>query len=254
MKKYKYHFIEQESDVTLISESQTAIINAKESLASNRLILEKFIKKNDKFLNSFLPIDIKTEFEIVNLMSEASVTCDVGPMAAVAGAFADLMLISMNSPEVALVENGGEIAIETKETLKIALFAGYNQLNLNLGFLIQEKDCPIGVGTSSATIGHAVSLGQADAVTIFAATATLADGAATKVANEVKGVDIEKSIKDALDIAENIEGVKGAFICRGNKVGQVGDLPKFFKIEGNKDQILNDKLSTAFLGEYEIFE
>ena len=254
MKKYKYHFLEQESDVTIISESQAAIIEAKESLLSNRIILEKFIKKNDKFLTSFLPIKIKSEFEIINLMSEASVVCDVGPMAAVAGAFADLMLQSMNSPEVALVENGGEIAIETKETLKIALFAGYNQLNLNLGFLIQEKDCPIGIGTSSATIGHAISLGQADAVTVFANTATLADGAATRIANEVKGKDIEKSIKNALDIAVNIEDVKGAFICRENKVGQVGNLPSFFKIEGNKDQILNDKLNTAFLGEYEIFE
>lgn len=254
MKKYKYHFLEQESDVTLISESKSAILKAKENLASNRLILEQFIKRNDKFLTSFLPIKIKTEFEIINLMSEASVVCDVGPMAAVAGAFSDLMLQSMNSPEVALVENGGEIAIETKETLKIALFAGYNQLNLNLGFLIQEKDCPIGIGTSSATIGHAISLGQADAVTVFANTATLADGAATRIANEVKGKDIEKSIKNALDIAENIEDVKGAFICRENKVGQVGNLPSFFKIEGNKDQILNDKLNTAFLGEYEIFE
>ena len=254
MKKYKYHFLEQESDVTLISESKSAILKAKENLASNRLILEQFIKRNDKFLTSFLPIKIKTEFEIINLMSEASVVCDVGPMAAVAGAFSDLMLQSMNSPEVALVENGGEIAIETKETLKIALFAGFNQLNLNLGFLIQEKDCPLGIGTSSATIGHAISLGQADAVTIFATTATLADGAATRVANEVKGADIEKSIKDALDVAENIEGVKGAFICREDKVGKVGNLPSFFKIEGNKTQILNDKLDTAFLGEYEIFD
>ena len=254
MKKYKYHFLEKESNVTIISESKTAIIEAKESLLINRLILEKFIEKNNKFLISFLPIKIKTEFEIINLMSETSVICDVGPMAAVAGAFADLMLQSMKSPEIALVENGGEIAIETKETLKIGLFAGYNQLNLNLGFLIQEKDCPIGIGTSSATIGHAVSLGQADAVTVFANTATLADGAATRIANEVKGVDIEKSIKDALDMAENIEGVNGAFICRGNKVGQVGNLPNFFKIEGDKTQILNGKLDTAFLGEYEIFE
>ena len=254
MKIYKYHFLEKESDVTLISESKTAILKAKEHLLRNRLILEKFIKKNETFLTSLLPIKIKTEFEIINLMSEASVLCDVGPMAAVAGAFADLMLQSMNSPEVALVENGGEIAIETKEALKIALFAGYNQLNLNLGFLIQEKDCPIGIGTSSATIGHAISLGQADAVTIFASNATLADAAATRVANEVKGFNIEKSIKDALDIAENLEGVKGAFICRGNKVGQVGNLPNFFKIEGNKTQILNEKLNHAFLGEYEIFE
>ncbi|MHA2288133.1 MAG: UPF0280 family protein [Promethearchaeota archaeon] len=187
-------------------------------------------------------------------MSDASAICDVGPMAAVAGAFADLMLESMDSPKVALVENGGEIAINTKETLKIALFAGYNQLNLNLGFLIQEKDCPIGIGTSSATIGHAVSLGQADVVTIFANTAVLADGAATRVANEVRGENIEQSIKNALDVAETIVGVNGALICRGNKVGQVGNLPNFFKIEGNKSQILNEKLDTAFLGEYEVFE
>lgn len=254
MKKYKYHFMEQESDVTIISESKTAILKAKESLLSNRSILQKYIEKNDKFLTSFLPIKVKTEFEIINLMSKASVICDVGPMAAVAGAFADLMLKSMNAPKVALVENGGEIAINTVETLKIALFAGYNQLNLNLGFLIQENDCPIGIGTSSATVGHAVSLGQADAVTVFADTATLADGAATRVANEVKGEDIEKSIKRALDIVETIEGVKGAFICRGNKVGQIGKLPDFFRIEGNKSQILNEKLNTEFLGEYEVFE
>ena len=95
MKIYKYHFSEKDSDVTLISESKTAILKAKESLLHNRLILEKFIKKNNKFLTSFSPIKIKTEFEIINLMSEASVLCEVGPMASVAGAFADIMLKRM---------------------------------------------------------------------------------------------------------------------------------------------------------------
>ena len=71
---------------------------------------------------------------------------------------------------------------------------------------------------------------------------------------EVRGEDVEKSIKDALDIAENIIGVKGAFICRGDKVGQVGILPEFFKIEGVKARIINEKLNTEFLGEFEMLK
>ena len=262
MKIYKYHFSEKDSDVTLISESKTAIVKAKESLLHNRLILEKFIKKNNKFLTSFSPIKIKTEFEIINLMSEASVLCDVGPMAAVAGAFADIMLNIMKvgdkkdyvTAKIALVENGGEIAVDSEENMKIALYAGFNELNLNIGFMIEKKDCPIGIGTSSSTIGHAISLGQADAVTIFAKNATLADGAATRIANLVKGFDVEKSIKNALDATEDIAGVYGAFISRDNKIGQVGKLPKMFKIEGNKNTILKDKIDHLFPGKYEIFK
>jgi len=233
----------------------------------NRKILEKYLKKNNKFLTSFLPIKITTEFEIINLMSTASVLCDVGPMAAVAGAFADIMLNRMKMEgdpdyipaKIALVENGGEIAVDSEKDMKIALFAGYNELNLNIGFLIEKKNSPLGIGTSSATIGHAISLGQADAVTIFARDATLADAAATRIANLVKGVDVEKSIKNALDAAEDIDGVFGAFISRENKVGQVGKLPKFFKIEGNKNLVLKDKFEGIlfegiFPGKYDILK
>jgi ApbE superfamily uncharacterized protein (UPF0280 family) len=262
MKLYKYHFSEKESDVTVISESKTAIIKAKECLLNNRRILEKFIRKNNNFATSFSPIKLKTEFEIINLMSDASVICDVGPMAAVAGALADLMLNIMKREgkndfipaRIALVENGGEIAVDSEKTMKIALYAGLNELNLNIGFMIEKTNCPIGIGTSSATIGHAVSLGQADAVTIFAKTATLADCAATRIANLVKGSDIEKSIKNALDAAEDIEGIYGAFISRDNKIGQVGTLPKVFKIEGDKKQIIKNKLGDLFPGKYEIFK
>ena len=261
MKIYKYHFLEKESDVTIISESKTAIIRAKESLFMNRLVLEKFIKKNDNFHTSFSPIKFNTNFEIINLMSEASVICDVGPMAAVAGALADLMLKAMKvgdqidiiPAKIALVENGGEIAVDSEENMKIALYAGLNELNLNIGFMIEKKNCPIGIGTSSATIGHAISLGQADAVTIFARTATLADCAATRIANLVKGSDVEKSIKNALDAVEDIEGVFGALISRDNKIGQVGTLPKIFKIEGDKKKIINNKIDNLFPGKYEIF-
>jgi ApbE superfamily uncharacterized protein (UPF0280 family) len=120
--------------------------------------------------------------------------------------------------------------------------------------LIEKRNCPIGIGTSSATIGHAISLGQADAVTVFGKNATLADGAATRIANLVKGDDIEKSIKNALDVVEDIPGIRGALISRENKVGQVGKLPKMFKIQGDKTNIMKAKLSVLFPGDFEYFK
>lgn len=265
MKLYKTHFIEKESDITIISESKSAILRAKKSLYIHRKNLDQFILRNKRFLTSFSPLTVHTELKIINMMAEAAYICDVGPMAAVAGALADLMLETMKnvneieniqkSPaQVALVENGGEIAVDSIKTMKIALYAGNNELNINVGFLIKKTDSPIGIGTSSATIGHAISLGQADAVTIFAKDATLADAAATKIANLVKGDDIEKSIKRGLDAVNDLEGVLGAFISRENKVGQTGKIPQLIKIEGDKDRIIRNKLEHIFPGNYEIFK
>lgn len=249
MKTYKTHFSEKESDISIISDSKRAISKAKESFYFHRRNLDIYIAKNMEFVNTFSPIKVITEFQIINLMAEVAEICDVGPMAAVAGALADLMCHSMKTQKndenyilsacrVALVENGGEISIDSEEPITVALYAGNNELNLNIGFLIRKEDCPIGIGTSSATIGHAISLGQADAVTIFAKNAALADAAATKIGNLVKGDDVEKSINLGLDAIDDISGVLGAFISRKNKVGQTGKLPKLVKIEGNRYQIL----------------
>ena len=262
MKAYKYHFLEHESDITIISESKSAILAAKNTFYYHNPILHKFIAKHQEFLTSFSPLTINTNLKIVKRMLETSKICDVGPMATVAGAFADLMLEAMkldnkdrlDELKIALVEDGGEIAIDSQESTKVALFAGFNQLNLNLGFLIKKQDCPIGIGTSSSTFGHAVSLGRADAVTVFAGNASLADGAATAVANAVQGHDIEQSIKKGLDRANDIDGIRGAFICREDKVGQVGHLPKIFKIEGEKMSILSTKRNPYYFEDYEVFK
>ena len=265
MKIYKTHFVEKESDITIISDVKTAISRAKMSFQFHRLNLEDYVRKNPDFLKSFSPVKVNSNYKVIELMAEVAYLCDVGPMAAVAGALADLMLEEMklkgddNDPnfkecKIALVENGGEIAIDTEEPMKIALYAGQNELNLNLGFLVKKEDCPIGIGTSSATVGHAISLGQSDAVTIFAENAALADAAATKVGNAVKGKDIEKSIKSGLDLAVQIKGVNGAFISRENKVGQIGKLPQLIKIEGAKNQILKNKLEGHIVGDFEIYK
>ncbi|MFX1238930.1 MAG: UPF0280 family protein [Promethearchaeota archaeon] len=258
----KHHFSEKESDITIISNSNAAILKGKKSFYTHRSALEKYILKDNEFLTSFVPVSVITNEKVVVLMAEAAYICEVGPMAAVAGAIADLMIADMKIRDEtdyipakdALVENGGEIIVDSSVPIKIALYAGKNELNLNLGFLIEKKDCPIGMGTSSATIGHAISLGEADAVTIFAQNAALADAAATRIANLVKGDDIEKSIKKGLDAVDDIEGVSGAFISRKNKVGQVGKLPQMIKIKGTKELIMKDKLENMFPGDFEIFK
>jgi len=261
LKIYKSHFSEKESDITIISDSKLAITKAQERFYFHRKNLEKYVAVNKHFLTSFSPVKVKTEFQVINDMADVAEKCDVGPMAAVAGALADLMLAAMKvqkskflNCKVALVENGGEIAIDSETPISVALYAGRNPLNINLGFLIKNEDCPIGIGTSSATVGNAISLGQADAVTIFAKNAALADAAATKIGNLVKGNDIEKSIKQSLDKIEDIEGVIGGFISRGDRVGQVGKLPQLIKIEGNKYQILKKAKDLVSPGDYEIIK
>ncbi len=257
--------MEKQSDVTIISDSKKAIFKAKECFYYHRKLLEEYIKKDKHFLNSFSPIKVNTNLRIINNMAEVAEICDVGPMASVAGALADLMLDAMRVKDyiqnigpsqckVALVENGGEIAVDSEKPIKIALYAGKNELNLNLGFMIKKKDCPIGIGTSSATVGHAISLGQADAVTVFAKNSALADAAATKICNSVKDPDVEKSIKKGLDIANNIEGIIGTFISRENKVGQTGKLPQLIKIEREKSVISKDKISSFIESDFEIFK
>ena len=256
----RHHFSRKESDITIISESKAAILRAKEEFYYQRAILERYIEKNNRFLTSFSPIKVNSNEKILKLMVDVAYKCDVGPMAAVAGALADLMLEVMKKKDNsglipaknALVENGGEIAIDSEKSMKIALYAGRNELNLNIGFLIEKLNCPIGIGTSSATVGHAISLGEADAVTVFARNAALADAAATRIANIVKGNDIEKSIKKGLDAVEDIHDLIGCFISRKDKVGQVGKIPKMIRIEGDKEEILKEK-SNMFLGDYEIF-
>lgn len=265
MKAFKTRFLEKESDVTIISDSKNAILRAKKSFHHHRENLEKYVKEDSLFLKSFSPVTTNSNFRVIEMMANVAFQCDVGPMAAVAGVLADLMLEDMKlnnkkgdsdfeECKIALVENGGEIAIDSEESMKIALYAGQNKLNLNLGFLVRKEDCPIGIGTSSATVGHAISLGQADAVTVFAKNAALADAAATKIGNLVKGDDIEQSIKKGLDAVDDIDGLLGAFISRNNKVGQTGKIPQLIKIEGAKTFLLENKINNVFTDDYEIFK
>ncbi len=78
----------------------------------------------------------------------------------------------------------------------IGIYAGTSPSQLEIGnqqFL--PEDSPLGVCTSSGTVGPSLSFGKADAVCILSKSAALADAAATAVGNRVRGKkDIEQGL------------------------------------------------------------
>ncbi len=238
----------KESDIFLKTDGSAKTIKAAIlAIKHHRNQLEEYIATHPQFLKTFKPIRIERDApEIIKLMAEAGEIAGVGPMAAVAGALADLGVQQMLKfgAKVAIIEDGGEIAGISDIPINIGIFAGNSPLSGKIGFRFEIDDFPIGLGTSSGTVGHAFSFGEADAATILTNTAALGDAAATAVANVVKGPDFEKSVQDGLEIAEIIEGVRGALIIRGKFAGLVGKLPQIFKIVGDSWKILTQRYSS----------
>jgi ApbE superfamily uncharacterized protein (UPF0280 family) len=101
-----------------------------------------------------------------------------------------------------------------------------------MGFRL--KQFPLGVATSSGRFSHAFSFGDADAVTIFAVDAGLADAVATAVANLITGEDVTEVIKRGIEKALSINGVSGVFILYRGIVGKAGHVPDLIKVNPQK--------------------
>jgi ApbE superfamily uncharacterized protein (UPF0280 family) len=226
----------KQSNVLVVSEKEVGLKLALRSLSRHRRQLEEYIRHDPRFVPSLYPIKLSDDAPLVaRLAADAASLVDVGPMAAVPGALADLMLEEMNicGPRVRLVENGGEIAASASIPLKVGLYAGRSPLSGKIGFTLSEADYPIGISTSSATVSHALSFGEADAAVVFSDSAAVADAAATSVCNAVTGKDIEASVQAGLEAAEKIDQVRGALIIRGLIVGRTGKLPQLMSINGD---------------------
>jgi uncharacterized protein len=111
------------------------------------------------------------------------------PMAAVAGAVAEEVMDAMmigRRLDRAYVNNGGDIALylEPGETFSIGMIDRPDRPSLFGRATVGAADGVRGVATSGWR-GRSFSLGVADAVTVLAASAALADAAATLIANAV---------------------------------------------------------------------
>jgi len=185
--------------------------------------IESYIHRYPEFRKTLTPWRIRGPAPlIIRDMAAAGEAAGVGPMAAVAGAIGahvGMDLLSYSSEVI--VENGGDVFLKIKDPGTVAIYAGPSPLSLKIGLKVYPDDKPMGVCTSSGTVGHSLSFGKADAVCVVSPDCALADAAATAVCNQVKsGKDIQKGI----DFGKRICGVNGLVVIIGDKIGMWGDM------------------------------
>ncbi len=188
-----------------------------------RDMLERYIERYPTFLTSLKPLPVGDDApHIVKSMSELAGKVGIGPMASVAGAIAEFVgtdLLAF-SPEI-IVENGGDIYLKSLKKRLIGIYAGKSPLTGKIGLEIKGVDTPLGICTSSGTVGHSLSYGKADAVVVLSQSATLADAAATAIGNLI----VQPSdIPSGIEFAKGIEGLKGLLIIKDAKVGLWGEV------------------------------
>ncbi len=144
------------------------------------------------------------------------------PMAAVAGSVAQELSACYQAPGIrrAWINNGGDIALHLTENtaFSIGLFADVARLDeqqliagvqTDAVFKVEHGMGIAGVATSGWR-GRSFSLGIADSVTVFAASASQADAAATMIANAVNVVDARikrqpaSALKDDSDLGQQL--------------------------------------------------
>lgn len=188
-----------------------------------REMLESYIEKNPLFLTSLEPVALSEDApRIVKAMAEAASKVGVGPMAAVAGAIAEFVGTELLefSPEV-IVENGGDIFMKSLKDRVVGVFAADSPFTGRIGIEIKSADTPMGICTSSGTVGHSLSFGKADAVIVLSKSTPLADAAATAIGNLITGpADIQRGIQ----FAQGVDGLKGVVIIKGKDMGLWGDI------------------------------
>ena len=216
----------EETDLHILAEGDTTEA-ATDLILQYRAQLEKYIVKNPQFCASLDPLSMdKIAPPLIRDMLNAGVVAGVGPMAAVAGTIAEYVgkgLLAAGFCEV-MVENGGDIFLSRTRDCSIAIFAGESPLSYKVGVKISCSRMPIGICTSSGTVGHSLSMGKADSVTVLSVSTALADAAATRLGNEVGRAGTGKGIQNALAVAKEIEGIAGVVVICGESMGVVGDV------------------------------
>jgi len=196
---------------------------AVKSVSKYRDILERYIERHPSFLTSLEPLAIGDDApRLIKSMAESASKAGVGPMAAVAGAIAEFVGYELLpfSPEI-IVENGGDIFLKTSRERQVGIYAGESPLSGKIALEIEVQNTPLGICTSSGTVGHSLSYGKADAVIALSQSTPLADAAATAIGNLVK---TSSDIPAGIEFAQGIDGLLGIVIIKDDNMGLWGEV------------------------------
>jgi ApbE superfamily uncharacterized protein (UPF0280 family) len=222
---YKEEVMVKETDLQILTDKPLDKDFAIKRVKFYRDKIEDYINYKDRrFLTSLKPISVElTSHKIIQEMSRQAKKANVGPMATVAGAIAQFLgrdLLRCGYRQV-IIENGGDIFLKVTKPIKVGLYSGRKKILNRLSLKIDPKDTPLGICTSSGTLGHSLSFGCADSVAILSKNAALADAVATATANLVqKKGDLER----AINFARSVKGILGAAIILKNNLASWGKI------------------------------
>ncbi len=235
----KESFRLKETFVWITADEKSYIEVAKKEIRERRKELERFVRWHPYFLVTLERYELdEVEVgstlsreaipEIVERMIESTSLFDIGPMAAVAGTLAEFAVDAMQNAGAtyAMVDNGGDIALITDREVLVGIYAGESTFSNKIALRIKPSNSLVGICTSSATVGHSISFGTADAATVISPSASLSDAAATALCNAVTDA---QSITNAFRAINHVESIEGAFVIYKDVLATWGNLPELVK-------------------------
>jgi hypothetical protein len=235
----RHHFEYKDTIVTVICDPRYFGV-ADRSLRRSRDLLDDYILTDPVFRETHEPhVPRPGACSLAVRMADEAAKAGVGPMAAVAGAFAETCLFDMvhEGAGEAVVDNGGDIAFQIGRPMTVGIYAGASQA-AGLAFEVEPRPTPFGICTSSGTVGPSFSYGRADAAVVVSPNIVLADAAATALGNRVKTAG---DLDACFDFMESLAEVEGALVIMGERMALWGNLPRLVKAEVDPEMITKGK-------------
>jgi len=242
MRWVRHHIKIKESVLSVLCKS-VFIKPVRKTILSSRRQIENVIAEHPEFLTAHHPLEFQHyPSSMIEKMCIESKKVNVGPMAAVAGIVAEQCLkrIIKAGAQEAVIDNGGDIAIFIQKPLNVGIYAG-EQFFPDLAFKIIPRDKPLGICTSSGTVGYSFSYGDSDAAIVISENIVLADAAATALANRVHS---PKDLPTCFEIFDNLPEIEGSMVIVGDKISMWGNLPQIIQSKETKELITRGRIST----------
>ena len=179
--------------------------------------MDAYLQNDPDYTTSLVPYETKPGAPtIFQEMSEVAQKSGIGPMSGVVARRIGQEIKEKYGVREIIVENGGDIYADIQKDIDIAVFAGTSPLSEKVGFTIRADHAPLGICTSSGTVGPSLSFGKADAVMIICKDCALADTYATAFANEIKTTD---DIAPCIEKIGKTKDILAAICIKDDKIG-----------------------------------
>lgn len=228
--------VEVDETAATIAADRDLIPYAVDAIKSTRSQIERLIRKDRFFLTTLEPYEPDpSSTNVVRRMCVASLAAGVGPMATVAGVIAQEAMEAMVSKGCThgWVDNGGDIALILGEPATLEIFSDPQSM-MAYALELEPTGGIVGICTSSGTLGHSISFGNADVSLAIANDAVLADALATAIGNVVTDKD---TLGTCFDRFKNVDGFRGGLTMLNGDISMYGTIPKVVEIEHNPERL-----------------